>query len=38
MEFVSETLSYRDMKTTQNYFAGFDEESKREIIRKVMEL
>jgi len=26
------------MKTTQNYFAGFDEESKREIIRKVMEL
>jgi len=38
MEFVSEALSHRDLKTTQNFFAGFDEESKREIMRKVTEL
>jgi integrase/recombinase XerD len=35
MEFVSEALSHRDMKTTQKYFAGFDEDSKREIMRKI---
>ena len=34
MEFVMEALAHRDMKTTQNHFAGFDEE----IMRKVMEL
>lgn len=38
MEFVSEALSHRDMKTTQNYFAGFDEESKRSIMNKITEL
>jgi integrase/recombinase XerD len=38
MEFVSEALSHRDMKTTQNYFAGFDEVSKRELMKKITTL
>ncbi len=38
MEFVSEALSHRDLKTTQNYFAGFEEESKREMMKKITEL
>jgi len=38
MEFVSEALSHRDLKTTQNYFAGFDETSKRELMKKITKL
>jgi site-specific recombinase XerD len=37
MEFVSEALNHKDMKTTQNYFAGFDDETKREFANKMME-
>jgi len=37
MEFVSEALSHSDLKTTQSYFAGFEEESKKEIMKSLME-
>jgi len=36
MEFVSEALNHRDMKTTQGYFGGFEDESKKEIMDKLM--
>ena len=36
MEFVSEALNHHDMKTTQGYFAGFEEESKKEMAEKLM--
>jgi integrase/recombinase XerD len=36
MEFVSEALSHNNLKTTQAYFAGFEEESKKEIMDKLM--
>jgi site-specific recombinase XerD len=36
MEFVSEALSHSNIKTTQGYFAGFEEESKREIMNTIM--
>lgn len=38
MEFISEALSHRDLKTTQNYIESFPEEYQREIMRKVTEL
>jgi hypothetical protein len=38
MEYFSKPIIHRDLKTTQNYFAGFDEERKREIIRRVTEI
>lgn len=37
MEFVSEALNHSDVKTTQNYFAGFAEDSKRELMNTLME-
>jgi site-specific recombinase XerD len=37
IEFVSEALSHSNVKTTQTYFAGFEESSKRDIMNKVME-
>lgn len=37
MEFIQESLGHNNMKTTQNYFAGFDDESKREFGKKLME-
>lgn len=37
MEFVSEALNHSDLKTTQNYFAGFTEEAKKEIMNTIME-
>jgi integrase/recombinase XerD len=36
MEFVSEALSHSNLKTTQGYFAGFEEEDKRELMQKLM--
>lgn len=36
MEFISEALNHSNMKTTQNYFAGFEEETKREIAESLM--
>ena len=32
-EFISEALGHSNVKTTQNYLAGFEDESKREIIK-----
>jgi integrase len=37
MEYISEALSHSNMKTTQNYFAGFEEETKKEITEKLMQ-
>jgi integrase/recombinase XerD len=37
MEFVNEALSHGSMKTTQGYFAGFEEESKRELMETLMD-
>ncbi|MDD4156439.1 MAG: tyrosine-type recombinase/integrase [Candidatus Cloacimonetes bacterium] len=38
MEFVSEALSHSNLKTTQNYFAGFADEAKKDISNKLMDL
>lgn len=35
MEFVSEALGHSDLKTTQNYFAGFEDHTKREVIEEI---
>ena len=32
LEFVSEALGHSDMKTTKNYFAGFEDKTKKEIL------
>ncbi|GAH80436.1 unnamed protein product [marine sediment metagenome] len=37
MEFVSEALNHSDLKTTQSYFAGFEDEAKKELMKKIME-
>ncbi len=37
IEFVSEALSHSNIKTTQGYFAGFEEESKRELMNTIMD-
>lgn len=36
MEFVSEALSHSNLNTTRNYFAGFEDEKKREIAQQLM--
>jgi len=36
MEFVSESLSHSNLKTTQNYFAGFEDKDKKELMQKLM--
>jgi site-specific recombinase XerD len=37
LEFVSEALSHSNLKTTIGYFAGFEDEKKREISKKMMD-
>ncbi len=37
LEFVSEALSHSDLKTTIGYFAGFEDDKKREISNKMMD-
>ena len=37
MEFVSEALSHSSLQTTRSYFAGFEDEKKKEIAQKLME-
>lgn len=37
MEFVSEALNHSDMQTTQRYFAGFEDEAKKELMKKLMD-
>lgn len=36
IEFVSEALSHSNLSTTRNYFAGFEDDKKREIANKLM--
>lgn len=36
MEFVSEALSHSNLNTTKKYFAGFEDEKKKEISNKLM--
>lgn len=38
MEFVSEALQHSNLNTTKGYFAGFENEKKREISTKLMDL
>jgi site-specific recombinase XerD len=35
MEFVSEALGHSDLKTTKNYFAGFEDKTKKEILEGI---
>jgi len=35
MELVSEALNHHDLKVTQNYFAGFEDEQKKDLARKL---
>jgi integrase/recombinase XerD len=37
MEFVSEALSHNNLKTTQSYFAGFEEEDKKKLMNDIMD-
>ncbi len=37
MEFVMEALSHNNLKTTQGYFAGFEENDKKEFMQKLMD-
>ena len=37
MEFMREALGHSDMKTTLNYFAGFDDEAKKEFASTIMD-
>jgi integrase/recombinase XerD len=37
MEFIQESLGHGDLKTTKNYFAGFENETKKEFANKLME-
>lgn len=36
MEFISEALNHHDLKTTQNYMAGFEEDIKKEFANNLM--
>lgn len=38
MEFMREALGHRDQKTTLNYFAGFENKTKKELAEKLMDL
>ena len=37
MEYVSEALSHSNLTTTRTYFAGFEDDKKREINKKMLE-
>lgn len=37
MEFIQESLGHGDMKTTMAYFAGFDDEAKKEFSKNLMD-
>jgi site-specific recombinase XerD len=35
LEFVSEALGHSDLKTTKNYFAGFEDKTKKDILEDI---
>lgn len=35
LEFVSEAMGHSDLKTTKNYFAGFEDKTKKEILEEI---
>ena len=37
MEFISEALNHSDMNVTKNYFAGFEDKTKKEFADKLMD-
>lgn len=37
MEFMQESLGHKNLKTTQNYFAGFDDKLKKEFAQSLMD-
>jgi len=37
MEYIQESLGHQDMKTTMNYWSGFEDKVKREVAEKLME-
>lgn len=37
MEFVSEALSHSNVRTTQGYFAGFEEKDKKDLMKSLMD-
>ena len=37
LEFMSEALVHSDLKTTRLYFAGFNDETKKEFAKKLMD-
>jgi integrase len=37
MEFVSEALNHSNLRTTQGYFAGFEEKDKKELMKTLMD-
>lgn len=37
MEYLQESLGHQDMKTTLNYFSGFEDKAKREVAEKLMD-
>ncbi|WP_282082713.1 tyrosine-type recombinase/integrase [Aquimarina aggregata] len=37
MEFMQESLGHKDMATTQSYFAGFDDDTKKEFAENLMD-
>jgi len=36
MEFISEALNHSDLSVTKNYFAGFEDEAKKEFANSIM--
>ncbi len=37
MEFIQESLGHKDMATMQAYFAGFDDDTKKEFAKGLMD-
>ena len=37
MEFVGEALGHSNIKTTQGYFAGFQDDNKKDFMEKLMQ-